>query len=256
MNAQRFLKAALVVLLGIFLYSRILDDTIFYYINRRFVVLTLLASVGFILVGASYYLLSAGDGANEPHGDGTVQAHASHTHGPLTVLSFLIVVLPLILGWMVPAQPLGASALKTRETAIGNSSELTSVTVPQDSSQTTAIAAGEKSILDWLNDFSNSPDPATFNGEKARIVGFVYRDDRFPEDHFLVTRYLVSCCVADASAVGLVAQWPDAASLPADQWVEIQGEFQVGTVSDLHLPVLVANTLERIEPPAHPYLYP
>ena len=33
----------------------------------------------------------------------------------------------------------------------------------------------------------------------ANVVGFVYQDDRFGEDEFMVSRFTVSCCVADAA---------------------------------------------------------
>jgi putative membrane protein len=114
---------------------------------------------------------------------------------------------------------------------------------------------GTPNILDWLVAFDENPDPAAFTGQEATISGFVYRDERFEGDTFLVGRFTVSCCVADASPVGLVARWADAESLPANQWVEVSGHFEPGLFDGRPTPILVITSLERIAPPRQPYLY-
>ncbi|MCI0394278.1 MAG: TIGR03943 family protein [Chloroflexi bacterium] len=237
---QRLLKFLVLLATGLFLYTRLLNGTIYYYINQRFVVLVLLASAGFLLVAASYYR-SAGQEAD----------HAGHDHGRLNWLGFLLVLLPLVLGWLVPPQPLGASAVGNREVNVGS---LSSVAPPRNDDRM-GLVAGEKNILDWLHAIQQTSDPSALAGQEVHVIGFVYRDDRFAANQFLVGRFIVSCCVADASPVGLIVEWPDAASLPADQWLEVTGRFTVGTFSGVTLPILTPDEVKRIEPPAQPYLY-
>jgi putative membrane protein len=88
------------------------------------------------------------------------------------------------------------------------------------------------------------------------VVGFVYHDDRYGEGHFMLVRYIVSCCVADASALGLVVASSDAASLTDDQWVQVRGHFIAGDLDNWQLPVLVADAIEPVAFPNQPYLYP
>lgn len=244
---ERFLKTVLLIALGIFLYSRVLGDSILFYINQRFVSLTLLAAVGFILVGASYLLAT-----RREHGDG----HDDHDHGALSWPGLLILALPVVLGWLVPPQPLGASALGNREINVGGSSSLSSISAPRSNEATMGVISGEKNIVDWLREFERAPDPAGFAGEEVHVIGFVYRDQRFAEDRFMVGRYIVSCCVADASPVGLVVQWPEGAALAADQWVEVGGRFDVGTFDGVEMPIIVAEDVTLTDPPPQPYLYP
>jgi len=52
---QNALKALLLIGLGLFLYSRIANGTLYYYIAQRFALYTLIAIVGLIVVGLSYY---------------------------------------------------------------------------------------------------------------------------------------------------------------------------------------------------------
>ncbi|MBK8987987.1 MAG: TIGR03943 family protein [Chloroflexi bacterium] len=242
---DRFLKTSILLLLGAFLFMRVMDGTVLYYINQRFVLLTWLAAGGFLLVAASYYLVSG----QHAH------AHAhDHDHGVLTWAGLLIVSLPLLLGWLVPPRPLGAAAIGNREINVGTMGSLTSVAPPQPGSAL-GLTAGEKNILDWLSDFQRQSDPAAFNGQEAHIIGFVYRDPRFADDTFMVARFTVSCCVADAAPIGLIVQWPDAAAIPADQWVEVTGHFAVGVFDGRQIPILVADSIVPTDPPAQPYLY-
>ncbi|MBK8046097.1 MAG: hypothetical protein IPK16_02570 [Anaerolineales bacterium] len=51
---QTAIKALLLLALALFLYTRLAGGTLFFYINQRFVVYTMLAIIGLILVAISY----------------------------------------------------------------------------------------------------------------------------------------------------------------------------------------------------------
>ncbi len=255
---QTLLKALILIATGLFLYSRVLNDSILFYINQRFVTLTVAASVGFILVAVSYYRRSLGQAAHEHNHDHDHEHDHDHAHAPegdddhgnLTWVGWLIVAIPVVFGLLVRPQPLGASAVSNREV---NVSALTSVTAPESEGRIN-LQVGEKTIVDWLVDFQHQ-EPAEFVGEEAHVIGFVYRDERFAEDSFMVGRFILSCCVADASPVGLIVRWPEAQEFPADQWVEVRGHFEVGTFEGVELPILVADEIILTDAPANPYLY-
>src|SRR5688572_30142203 len=100
-------KALVLVLMGLFLYSRFLGGTLLFYINDRFVWLTILASVGFILVGISYRYRSEESHEGHDHGD--------HSHGQLSWGGLALIILPILLGLLVPPKPLGAAAMVNRD---------------------------------------------------------------------------------------------------------------------------------------------
>jgi uncharacterized repeat protein (TIGR03943 family) len=164
-----------------------------------------------------------------------------------------LVALPVVLGLLVPPQPLGAAALSNREVNV----------TMQGSALPAAVRAAaqkdstSKNVLDWLHTFAGSDNPiADHAGDPARVTGFVFRDERFDTDQFMVTRFVVSCCVADANVAGLVVRWPQAAELPADQWVEVTGTIQAGALDGENLPLLAADTVTPVDVPQQPYLYP
>jgi putative membrane protein len=89
------------------------------------------------------------------------------------------------------------------------------------------------------------------------LIGFVYRDIRFDgKPQFMVARFILSCCVADASAIGVTVQTSDAAKWDADSWVHITGKFTVQQIGGTATPVLVVDTIKPVEQPNQPYLYP
>jgi uncharacterized repeat protein (TIGR03943 family) len=253
MMKQSF-KPLLLIALGIFLYTRFANGTLLFYINQRFAWLTLLAAVGLLLVAASYRQSHRAGRQHPKHQHG----HAGPPSSPPEALhrqtaswgGLLLVALPIALGLLVPPRPLGATAMQSREVNIGSLSS-----APAPANQKLVTVQGEKDILEWLIDFQRIPDPAAFDGQAAQVIGFVYRDDRFTSETFMVSRFAVSCCVADATAVGLIVRWPQADALEKDQWVEVGGHFEAGNFSGEPAPVLVAESITPVEIPNQPYLY-
>lgn len=263
---QTAVKGLLLFGLALFLYSRLMNGTILFYINQNFVPYTMLAIVGLMIVAISYRPW-AGKLANtpahtEPHNHEDEHVHStdttahdhSHDHShALTASGLWLLLLPMLLGVLVPPQPLGASAMANREVSMS----LQTSSLPAAVRAAANKGASERNVLDWLQAFAGAQDPARdFAGQPAKVVGFVFRDRRFGAEQFMVARYVISCCVADANVAGMVVRWPKAAALPADQWVEVQGVLQPGKLGSEELPVLAAQTVANVEVPSQPYLYP
>jgi uncharacterized repeat protein (TIGR03943 family) len=246
-------KAVVMIALGLFLYSLLARGTLLFYISQRFAWLTLLAALGFIIVAASYRYRTPQTPPLEPEQEPDhAHEHADHQHGNLSWVSLCLVALPVILGWLIPPKPLGAAAMGNREVSTG---AVTSVTAPKGS-QVVIRPAREKNVLDWVIDFHLAQNPAAFTSQEARVIGFVYRDDRFGSDEFMVSRFVISCCAADAAPLGLVVRWPKTTSLVNDEWVEVSGHFQPGEFDGETMPILMADQVAPRQAPAEPYLYP
>jgi putative membrane protein len=235
------LQAIVLISLGLFLYTRVASGAVLFYINQRFTVLTMLTAFGLMILGLSYYYRPQPDQAG---------ATADRSGADVSWLGLLIVVLPVILGLLIPPSPLGAAAVANREINLGTLSFTAA-----NNSAVSLIPSTERNILDWLSDFQRTPDPATFNGQEVKLVGFVYRDGRFAPQTFMVGRFIVSCCVADAAPVGLIVQWPESAALIDNQWVEVTGRLQAGEFDGRAMPLLIAETVTLVPAPAQPYLY-
>ncbi len=259
MRLKTIAKVILFLSLGLFLASRLSNGTLSFYIHPRFNPLTAVTAFIFLLVGLIYayqhrQTILHGAAAHDHDHDHHDHAHAhdhDHSHD-LSWLALAILALPVLLGVMVQPKPLGAAALQNREI---NTGLLASAPAPSGSQLAVIPTAGERNILDWLYLFRASPDMAAFNGQPVHVIGFVYRDDRFAADEFMVSRFTVSCCVADAAPIGLIVRWPDAPELAADQWVEVTGTFLAGAFNGNEMPLLIADEVVITEAPAQPYLY-
>jgi uncharacterized repeat protein (TIGR03943 family) len=258
------IKALLLLALAGFFYTRLAGGTLFFYINERFMIYTVLAIIGLVLVAVSYRPVRSGAPApggpeeqREEHREDDGHAHvggedAGHDHR-LTWGGVALVALPILLGVLVPPQPLGAAALANREVNV----TLQGSALPAAVRAAAEKAATDKNVLDWGHTFAAAADPAQqFAGENAKVTGFVFRDERFAADQFMVTRFVVSCCVADANVAGMVVTWPQAAELSPDQWVEVAGTLAPGTLGGEALPVLQAASVTDVAVPQQPYLYP
>lgn len=240
-HLQAWLKTALLAGLGLYFAYNIASGNLSNYVNARFAWLSYVATSLFWLLAAirAYDLLRQPEAAGAPHG------HHHHAHLSWPVLA--VVATPLVLGTLVPSRPLGASAVT------GN---LSAGAVSLDEAEIFTTNQLEWNVLDWMRAINNSNNLSAFDGERVDLVGFVYRNEQFPPAHFMAVRFVISCCVADATAVGLPIHWADVDALPNDTWVQVQGAFQLGEFGGNLVPIVQAETVTVIDEPEHPYLYP
>ena len=245
------LQALILAGLGGFLLQKIWSGTLYWYISNRFMLLTLLAALGFLILAQTILpkrrpARLATDPAHIPI---PPPDHDLGESGP--AWSLVVVALPIVLSLLVPAKPLGAAAIANK--GINTSAPLIAAS---GQSLRLNLAPQERNILDWIRAFNDASDPATLDGQPADVIGFVYQDSRLGNGQFLVGRFTINCCVADALAIGLAVQWPAAQSLAANSWVRVKGPVEAATVDGLTLPRIQAESVESVPEPSRPYLYP
>jgi uncharacterized repeat protein (TIGR03943 family) len=151
-----------------------------------------------------------------------------------------------MLGILVPAQPLGADTLVGRGLDLSNA--------PLSTQQVEGEPA-TWNLLEWTTALALQGE--ALQGETVDVVGFVFHDERLSGDAFYVARYVVTCCAADAAAAGLPVRYPSGEALPADTWVRVQGTLSTLTVGDAQaIPAIDAASVELVERPETPYLFP
>lgn len=94
-----------------------------------------------------------------------------------------------------------------------------------------------------------------FIGKKVEVNGFVYREKGFKDNQFVVARFGISCCVADASVYGLLSTLENASTLKKDTWVHIKGIIQKTTYNGENVPYIQVQQIESIDQPDNPYVY-
>lgn len=98
-------------------------------------------------------------------------------------------------------------------------------------------------------------DLEPFIGKEIELVGFVYKDDQTAENEFLIARFGITCCVADAFVYGIRSSSDAVAKLNEDDWVRATGTLSTYQLDDWTLPFIQITQLEQIDQPANPYIY-
>jgi uncharacterized repeat protein (TIGR03943 family) len=98
--------------------------------------------------------------------------------------------------------------------------------------------------------------PHTLAGVRIRLVGFV-TPQQSGRDGYLLTRFAINCCAADASALK-VAIHGDPVPRTPDTWLEVEGRWQQRTGGDpdqpaSETPLLLAESIRVIDQPSPPY---
>lgn len=265
-RTHKTLQALILAGLGIFLLEKIWSGDLYWYINNRFMPLIFFTALGFLLLAQSVLPARRPAGQPAPQADDPEHEHDhdhkhkhehEHEHAPAGGVSrsaawgLLIVAVPVLLGVLVPAKPLGASAISNK--GMNTSAPLVAAS---GGSLKLDVAPQDRNILDWIRAINVATDPTTLNGQRADVIGFVYQDSRLGAGQFLVGRFTITCCVADALAIGMAVRWKDAASLPANSWVQVKGAVEAASVDGQRLPRILADSVESVPEPTQPYLYP
>jgi putative membrane protein len=161
------------------------------------------------------------------------------------VLVLGVVVLPVVAVLALPQASLGSYAVERRS----DFARAGFVASPD------TIDSGELTLLDVAGaQQSREAMEALVRraGSRVSFVGFVTRYEETPPDEFVLTRFIISCCVADAlSAQVRVVDVPPG-EFEQDQWVRV-----TGAIYPLGSEVLLdASEVEAIAEPRDPYLSP
>lgn len=95
-----------------------------------------------------------------------------------------------------------------------------------------------------------------YKGRKISLKGFVYKEEGFKNNQFVVSRFLITHCVADASIIGFLSELDEAPRLETDSWVEVEGVLDVGSYNGMKLPIIKISKWKTIQQPKEPYIYP
>jgi putative membrane protein len=222
----------------------------------------------------------------------------SHDHGdsPFNtkkLIAYLVIVFPLVTGFLLPAKVLDASiadkkgglavlsnqkAEKKQEEEAGPNNnqqedpvineELVDLSRIEDNVYTNEeyeqlIKQLEQSSTIELNDnvFSTyyeemHMDLDKFKGREITLKGFVYKEDGLEQNQLVLARFLITHCVADAGIIGFISELPEASSLDVNTWIEAKGVLDTTNYNGTKFPIIKITNWEIVDQPKEPYLYP
>ena len=159
-----------------------------------------------------------------------------------------LMVVPVILVMVLPPATLGsfsASKKTTYSPGITLSSSFYDDITSTSEITLLSVAAGQTSN-------QGSQALAKRAGADVDFIGVASRDPSTPADEFLLTRYVITCCVADATIVQVRVVNVSPGAIQPNDWVEVRGQlYPLGRTM-----LVNADSVAVVPRPAKPYLTP
>ena len=175
---------------------------------------------------------------------------SSHEAGVDRALTLGMVALPVLLGLFMTPRALGASAVGD-----DRASSLVLAFAAQDNPGGAAPSSQPiQDVADLLAFLRRSGEGGI--GQPVHAIGVVARSADLPPNEFVLLRYAIVHCVADARPVGLLvaSSAADVADWSADQWVAIDGTLASRERNGDRLVTVVADRIVPADEPNNPYL--
>jgi putative membrane protein len=101
-----------------------------------------------------------------------------------------------------------------------------------------------------------SMEPGKYQGRTVKLHGFVYKEEGFQANQLVISRFLITHCVADASIIGFLTEFNEAHSVKEDTWIEVEGTIDRTNYNGSELPMIKAASWKEISEPDEPYVFP
>jgi uncharacterized repeat protein (TIGR03943 family) len=173
----------------------------------------------------------------------TAGRHGHGTRGLTTWARFPLLILPLLYLALARDVSLGSHALKNRSAAIGLFGN-----IKADRTLAEIGKDNELNLLEILQYFKD------YEGKKIVTEGMVYRGEDVPDQHFLIFRFMMVCCAADALPTGALVAHKNPDEFETDSWVRVEGTLGLKTEGPLMWPRIEPEKITPIDDPPFPYL--
>jgi uncharacterized repeat protein (TIGR03943 family) len=146
------------------------------------------------------------------------RVHEAHDHA-MTRASWLLLA-PALALLVMPADPLGSFAVERRDIR-----QAAIDTTPTFGPLPEPVRGAIELSMREFNDRASLDRKRSLAGKRVRLTGFVAPSEGGSDASFVLTRFVILCCAADAYPVEIEALGADAP--PVDSWVVAEGEWRV-----------------------------
>lgn len=114
----------------------------------------------------------------------------------------------------------------------------------------------DRTIIDWVRTLHVYPEPDAYADQAVSVSGFVIHPPDWPDNYLMLSRFVITCCAADAYPVGLPVEIDGSRSdYPADTWLQVEGRMATDAVAEQRQLVIQPSELTEIPEPDDPYAF-
>lgn len=248
-------KILILLCLASILFGLIMMNQVNLYVHPRFTILLQISDVIFFLMLLAQCMhLKNSLKSNSPFQEGSdVKGHDFGKAKYKLFLYYVTFIFTLAVAIFIPSTSLDSNLIKNKGLNNNVSEKIKSgiFTSVDNFQDTKFIKISDKNYVDMIQNLYCHP--ADYNGTNVEITGFAYID---PTTHRAsIARYVISCCIADASAVGLAIDAGDENNLVAGHWYEMQGRINTISYKNDVSPVLKVTWSNEIKKPLFTYIF-
>jgi uncharacterized repeat protein (TIGR03943 family) len=251
--SDRRSQAAVLLLVGAMALYLGGSDAALAYVKAGLQPLLLISGIVLVGLAVAAALWSRRDHDVERSGDG----RGHQLHGPrvawllaLPPLALVLIAPPALGAFAASRQPTRppptTQTVPTDQAAAGVDQALFPPLIPPGDGAAVPLTLAEYMVRDH-------EAPHTLADVRIRLVGFVTPQEP-GGGGYLLTRFAINCCAADATALKVAIQGDPVPRAP-DTWLEVEGRWQQRTSDDpsSELPLLLAESIRVVTQPSPPY---
>lgn len=229
---------------GVFYFS----GTYIEFLSPQFAWLMIL---GFVLCSTFFLVLLLGG----PRHSGCT--YTEHHHSGASILRMLILLTPVMFALNYGSWQLGSFAFDKRAvgvTRVGGMSEsekTSGVIQPEPVNAAENNKTVDVSLIQIHSKFES------LVGRRVVTQGmYMSETPGLPEDSYVIFRFLIVCCAADAQPLAVMIRGSRPAGVSDEKWLQVEGVLKSTEVDGNAAVVIEAEKVTPVSPPKNPYMLP
>ncbi|OKH46508.1 TIGR03943 family protein [Calothrix sp. HK-06] len=160
-----------------------------------------------------------------------------------------LLIITALLGFFITPQVFASQSAMDRSVT-----ELLGPTRSQPQAFRASVRPEERSLVEWVRTLNIYPEPDAYTGQRAKVQGFAMYPKDIGQDFMMLSRFVITCCAADAYPVGIPVKLSEGRDkYPADKWFEVEGKIITETFNGKRHLAINATSIKEIPQPKNPY---
>jgi putative membrane protein len=285
LSFHHMIKALILFGFAVYIAQLVRTESILLYIAPRMVDYVKWSAVALYII-AVYQLYQ---GVRTWFGKAEAACDCDHDHTPSrsvfkNTVVYGIFIFPLLLAFLLPDTSMGSSLASKKGMNLSSASTVKKDAAAATEQVTGAAAASDAELFPadkFTQHFANHAKELyqkdlvqikeelyieslttvdlyleRFIGKKLELTGFVYRSEEMKSNQFVVGRFAMQCCSADAAPFGVLVEYDRAQQFADDTWVTVTGKIEKTKFADMDIMVLKVEKVAKAAPSKNQYVYP
>lgn len=245
---QNLIFFLIILVFGVFATTLYFREQLPLYIHPRYIRTSFVSGIFSIIIGVIGFVYNLLQIKN-------LNTKEEHSHS-IQLSSIIPMTFILLSCLLIPAKSLTSATASQRSIDVNALANKSDLQLQTNAFENFSVDTEKYSIGDWISITRSSNDLTSFRDKKAIVSGFIFHPEELDTGKFMVARFVVTCCAVDARPVGLIVEKDlNNTDFKEDDWVEINGKFDIQTIDGKSTLILIPDQIKKISKPSYQYLF-